>query len=147
MHEAFSRIDMVMYQSTTLNTGHAWGRGRETLILPVLARDEESQSTTQESMFNYVRLSDGGEARHDREPEEGRERDQHCDRRVEDLAGVELGYRHRVQAFIANLWYHAAPGPLYCHRSGRPLEPRRRLDCPRLRGARGDHARSSEHLA
>jgi molybdopterin-dependent oxidoreductase alpha subunit len=65
MHEAFSRIDMVMYQSTTLNTGHAWGRGRETLILPVLARDEESQSTTQESMFNYVRLSDGGEARHE----------------------------------------------------------------------------------
>jgi anaerobic selenocysteine-containing dehydrogenase len=30
----------------------------------VLARDEEPQSTTQESMFNYVRLSDGGPARH-----------------------------------------------------------------------------------
>jgi anaerobic selenocysteine-containing dehydrogenase len=29
----------------------------------VLARDEESQATTQESMFNYVRLSDGGPAR------------------------------------------------------------------------------------
>jgi anaerobic selenocysteine-containing dehydrogenase len=28
----------------------------------VLARDEESQATTQESMFNFVRLSDGGEA-------------------------------------------------------------------------------------
>ena len=39
--------------------------GRETLVLPVLARDEESQSTTQESMFNYVRVSDGGSARHD----------------------------------------------------------------------------------
>jgi molybdopterin-dependent oxidoreductase alpha subunit len=64
MHEAFARIDMVMHMSTTLNTGHAWGRGRETLILPVLARDEESQSTTQESMFNFVRLSEGGEARH-----------------------------------------------------------------------------------
>ena len=29
-------------------------------ILPVTARDEEPQPTTQESMFNYVRLSDGG---------------------------------------------------------------------------------------
>ncbi len=29
-------------------------------ILPVLPRDEEPQPTTQESMFNYVRLSDGG---------------------------------------------------------------------------------------
>ena len=46
--------------STTLNTGHAWGTGRETIILPVLARDEDPQPTTQESMFNYVRLSDGG---------------------------------------------------------------------------------------
>jgi len=31
----------------------------------VLARDEEMQSTTQESMFNYVRLSDGGRARYE----------------------------------------------------------------------------------
>ncbi len=60
---ALSKIDMVLYLSTTLNTGHARGRGRETIILPVLARDEEPQSTTQESMFSYVRLSDGGEAR------------------------------------------------------------------------------------
>ncbi len=30
------------------------------MILPVAARDEEWQSTTQESMFNFVRLSDGG---------------------------------------------------------------------------------------
>src|SRR5690348_7903211 len=59
------RIDTTVYLSTTLNTGHAWGTGKETLILPVLARDEESQSTTQESMFNYVRLSDGGERRLD----------------------------------------------------------------------------------
>src|SRR5690606_20525943 len=28
--------------------------------LPVTARDEEWEPTTQESMFNYVRLSDGG---------------------------------------------------------------------------------------
>jgi molybdopterin-dependent oxidoreductase alpha subunit len=58
-HEALSRIDQVVYLSTTLNTGHAWGRGKETIILPVLARDEETQATTQESMFNYVRMSDG----------------------------------------------------------------------------------------
>ena len=32
--------------------------------LPVLARDEEHQPTTQESMFNFVRLSDGGPERH-----------------------------------------------------------------------------------
>ncbi len=62
--KAMSKIDTVVYLSTTLNTGHAWGRGKETIILPVLARDEESQATTQESMFNYVRLSDGGRKRY-----------------------------------------------------------------------------------
>jgi molybdopterin-dependent oxidoreductase alpha subunit len=62
--EALGRVGSVIYMSTSLNTGHAWGTGRETLILPVLARDEERQSTTQESMFNFVRLSDGGIARH-----------------------------------------------------------------------------------
>ena len=61
---AFSKIDTVVYASTTLNTGHAWGTGKETIILPVLARDEEKQSTTQESMFSFVRLSDGGINRH-----------------------------------------------------------------------------------
>lgn len=60
---ALGKIDLVAYLSTTLNTGHAWGRGRETLILPVLARDEELEPTTQESMFNFVRLSDGRQQR------------------------------------------------------------------------------------
>ena len=59
------RIGTIVQLSTTLNTGHAWGRGREMLVLPVLARDEEPQSTTQESMFNFVRRSDGGARRHD----------------------------------------------------------------------------------
>jgi len=27
---------------------------------PIAARDEEHQKTTQESMFNFVRMSDGG---------------------------------------------------------------------------------------
>jgi molybdopterin-dependent oxidoreductase alpha subunit len=61
---AISQIGCVAYLTTTLNTGHAWGRGRETLVLPVLPRDEEPQPTTQESMFSYVRLSDGGPARY-----------------------------------------------------------------------------------
>jgi anaerobic selenocysteine-containing dehydrogenase len=61
---SLSKLDLIVYLNTTLNTGHAHGRGRETIILPVLARDEEPQPTTQESMFNYVRLSDGGPARH-----------------------------------------------------------------------------------
>jgi molybdopterin-dependent oxidoreductase alpha subunit len=62
---ALSRLESIVYLSTTLNTGHAWGHARHTLILPVRVRDEESQATTQESMFNYVRLSDGGPARID----------------------------------------------------------------------------------
>ncbi len=60
---ALSRLEMVAYLNTTLNTTHAHGLARETLILPVLARDEEPQPTTQESMFNFVRLSDGGPSR------------------------------------------------------------------------------------
>jgi molybdopterin-dependent oxidoreductase alpha subunit len=62
---ALSKLDLIAYLSTTLNTGHAWGRARETIILPVRARDEEPQPTTQESMFNFVRLSDGGPARYE----------------------------------------------------------------------------------
>lgn len=61
--EALARIKTVVYLSTTLNTGHAHGLGQTTIVLPVLARDEEQQSTTQESMFSYVRLSDGGKPR------------------------------------------------------------------------------------
>lgn len=61
--EALQKIGQVVYLATTLNTGHAWGTGRETIILPVLPRDEEPQPTTQESMFSYVRYSDGGKAR------------------------------------------------------------------------------------
>jgi molybdopterin-dependent oxidoreductase alpha subunit len=62
---SIANLDQIVYLSTTLNTGHAHGLARETIILPVLARDEEPQPTTQESMFNYVRLSDGGPRRHE----------------------------------------------------------------------------------
>ena len=58
---ALDRIGFKLFLTTTLNRGHVHGLDRgEALILPVTARDEEWQPTTQESMFNYVRLSDGG---------------------------------------------------------------------------------------
>ena len=63
--EAMHRTGTVVHLSTTMNTGHIRARGRETIILPVLARDEEPQATTQESMFNFVRISDGGPGRHE----------------------------------------------------------------------------------
>lgn len=59
---AMQRIRTTIYLSTKLNPGHFYGTGEYTLILPVLARDEETQPTTQESMFNFVRISDGGES-------------------------------------------------------------------------------------
>jgi molybdopterin-dependent oxidoreductase alpha subunit len=62
---ALGKLDTIVYLNTTLNTGHAHGLARETIVLPVLARDEEPQPTTQESMFSYIRLSDGGPARHE----------------------------------------------------------------------------------
>jgi len=54
-----------VFMSTTLNTGHVHGRGVESIVLPVRARDEEPEATTQESMFNFVRMSDGGPARYE----------------------------------------------------------------------------------
>lgn len=67
---AMGKLDSVVYFSTTLNTGHVWGRGKQTLILPMRVRDEESQATTQESMFSFVRLSEGGASRHEGPREE-----------------------------------------------------------------------------
>lgn len=61
--KSLEALDMLVMLNTTLNTGHARGLAKTTIVLPVLARDEEPQPTTQESMFNYVRLSDGGVAR------------------------------------------------------------------------------------
>ncbi len=61
--DALSKLEMNVMLSTTLNTGHVNGLADETIVLPVLARDEEPEPTTQESMFNFVRLSDGGASR------------------------------------------------------------------------------------
>jgi molybdopterin-dependent oxidoreductase alpha subunit len=58
---ALAAIGFKLYLTTTLNRGHVHGLGEgEVIVLPVSARDEEWEPTTQESMFNYVRLSDGG---------------------------------------------------------------------------------------
>jgi molybdopterin-dependent oxidoreductase alpha subunit len=57
---ALSRIGTSVSLTTKLNQGHFRGRALTTVVLPVLARDEEPEATTQESMFNFVRLSDGG---------------------------------------------------------------------------------------
>ncbi len=57
---ALRRIPFTLSITTKLNEGHIHGRDQTSIILPVLARDEEFQATTQESMFNFVRLSDGG---------------------------------------------------------------------------------------
>ncbi|NIQ03969.1 MAG: histidine kinase, partial [Nitrospinaceae bacterium] len=61
---ALKHAELVLYMNTSLNQGHFHGRGKNTLLLPVLARDEEPQPSTQESMFNFVRLSDGGLTRY-----------------------------------------------------------------------------------
>jgi molybdopterin-dependent oxidoreductase alpha subunit len=64
--EALDNIGFKLFLTTTLNPGHIHGCATsESMILPVTARDEEWQPTTQESMFNYVRLSDGGIERHE----------------------------------------------------------------------------------
>ena len=57
---ALRRIGLTLSITTKLNEGHVHGRGRTAIVVPALARDEEAQPTTQESMFNFVRLSDGG---------------------------------------------------------------------------------------
>ncbi len=58
---ALGRIGFRLSLTTTLNQSHVYGvEGNDVLILPVTARDEEWEPTTQESMFNYVRFSDGG---------------------------------------------------------------------------------------
>ena len=62
--QALQNIGVTVSLTTKLNPGHFHGNGRTSVILPVLARDEEAQPTTQESMFNYVRLSSGGAAQH-----------------------------------------------------------------------------------
>jgi molybdopterin-dependent oxidoreductase alpha subunit len=61
--DAFARIRTLVHINTKLNQGHVnvtpSREGAEVFILPTCVRDEELQSTTQESLFNFVRLSQG----------------------------------------------------------------------------------------
>ncbi|MEI6575868.1 MAG: FdhF/YdeP family oxidoreductase [Bacteroidota bacterium] len=57
---ALNAIPFKVFLNTSLNKGHFFGVEKEVLVLPVAARDEEKQKTTQESLFNFVRMSDGG---------------------------------------------------------------------------------------
>lgn len=57
---ALNKIPFKCFLNPTLNMSHVHGVDQEVVIFPVRARDEERQGTTQESMFNFVRLSDGG---------------------------------------------------------------------------------------
>ncbi|MFK5855555.1 MAG: FdhF/YdeP family oxidoreductase [Bacteroidota bacterium] len=58
--KALNAISFKIFLTTTLNHGHFSGVDNEVVILPVAARDEEPQKTTQESMFNFIRMSNGG---------------------------------------------------------------------------------------
>ncbi len=62
--KALNAIGFKISLTTTLNQSHFFGvEDSEVLVLPVTARDEEWEPTTQESMFNFIRLSDGGISR------------------------------------------------------------------------------------
>jgi len=58
--DALNNVGFKCYVNSTLNMSHVHGVESEVLVLPIKVRDEETQATTQESMFNFVRLSDGG---------------------------------------------------------------------------------------
>ncbi|MEN8215517.1 MAG: FdhF/YdeP family oxidoreductase [Pseudomonadota bacterium] len=63
--QALNNIPLKVYLTSTMNIGHVHGIDQEVIILPVAVREEEKQATTQESMFNFVRLSDGNIIRFD----------------------------------------------------------------------------------
>ena len=58
--KALNQIPFKVMINSTLNQTHLNGVEGENLILPIRVRDEETQATTKESMFNYLRMSDGG---------------------------------------------------------------------------------------
>ena len=60
--DAMQRIGFTLSLTTHLNPGHFHGRGRLRSSCRYLPRDEGASTTTQESMFNFVRFSSGGQA-------------------------------------------------------------------------------------
>lgn len=57
---ALNNVPFKCFINSSLNRSHVYGVDGETIVLPIKVRDEETQATTQESMFNFIRLSDGG---------------------------------------------------------------------------------------
>ena len=57
---AMNKIPFKVMINSTLNETHLNGVEGENIVLPIRVRDEEKQPTTQESMFNFLRMSDGG---------------------------------------------------------------------------------------
>ena len=58
--QALNNIPFKCFINSTLNHSHTTAVDGECIIFPIKVRDEENQPTTQESMFNFVRLSSGG---------------------------------------------------------------------------------------
>jgi len=127
---ALGKLDMLVSLNTSLNTGHAWGTAaEETIILPVLARDEEPEPSTQ------ARVSHGRRPRPSRRPRptpgpRGPAIDDDPQRGAVQHRGLRGGgpvpqpdaARHR-------------PHPSRRHR---PLRPRRRRPLPGPQCGRGD---------
>jgi molybdopterin-dependent oxidoreductase alpha subunit len=133
--QALGQLDLIAYLSTSLNSGHAWGTAKETLVLPVLPRDEEPQPTTQESMFSYVRLSDGGRARHEGPRSEVSVLTA-LGRGILDEAGPvnwsELESHQRIRTLIADLIPGLEPMADIDHTRAEFYIAGRRMDTPRF---------------
>ena len=54
------RLELNTTDIDKLALEHLNGVEGENIVLPIRVRDEEQQPTTQESMFNFLRMSDGG---------------------------------------------------------------------------------------
>jgi molybdopterin-dependent oxidoreductase alpha subunit len=64
---ALAKVETIIYLSTKPNLGHFHGLGAsQTIIIPVLARDEHTYITTVESGNNYVRYNQPGTTHLDR---------------------------------------------------------------------------------
>jgi len=130
---ALGRLNVIAYLSTSLNSGHAWGTGRETFVLPVLPRDEESQPTTQESMFSYVRLSDGGPPRHEGPRSEVSVLAALAQRLLGDSGSLDwsgLQSHQRIRALIADVIPGLEPMAEIDRTRGEFFIPGRRLNTP-----------------
>lgn len=137
---AIANLDLIAYLATTLNTGHVWGTAKETIVLPVLPRDEEPQPTTQESMFNFVRLSDGGAARHEGPRSEVSVLASLGGRVLGDASPVawkDLESHARIRALIAELIPGLEPMAEIDATRREFHIPGRRLDTPRFPTATG----------